>query len=266
MAARISHNTRSTRELSSRERLSQISHHFLSDDQPSAPPVESHTNRTMSDIPGKTAEQDKQPFILPILMSTQQKNYFPVYTLSEALLAHNKSSAVLLVEGELSSTNSSTVFKPHTDHGPTQYSANQNPLQHLLQQTGYQHKPDIYLIPVASISSPYVKLSQRLLVPVQASLEGIRSAYLHLKGLTAVNRDIAIGIILFTSDDPSWARRCYEKLATAARQFLGLAISSYGYLPDIAYPESLNPQQEINKQGLPHEMMEVADMILLDLE
>jgi len=107
MVARASHQADNARELSSRTRLSQISHHFLSDDQPSEQPAVT---------PDKTPGQNPQPLILPVLMNLQQDNCFPVYALSQALLTHKKSSAVLLVEGELSSSTCSTVFKPHGDN------------------------------------------------------------------------------------------------------------------------------------------------------
>jgi len=261
MVAKTSHHASTARE-----RLSHISHHFLSDDQPVASPVVTHTSRETAN---KLHEQVKQPYVLPILMGMQE-NYFPVYALSQALLAHKKSSAVLLVEGELSASSCCTVYKPSInnvqDQETSQGPSYQNPFQQLLEQTGQQHTPDICLIPVAGVTSPYVASSQRILVPVQASLVAIRNAYLHLKRLTGLKQDIAIGIIMLKTDDSAWAGRCFNKLATAAQTFLDMKITSYGYLPDMACPEPLTAQLMNNKQGLPHEMMQIADMILFDLE
>jgi hypothetical protein len=274
MAANISPDTSNARELSSRERLSRISHHFLSDDQPTTSTVETQTNNDSDNTVDKSPQYNKQPLVLPILMSLQQENNFPVYTLSQAMLAHNKSSAVLLVEGELSSSTRSMVFKSRhdhlhhndQDHESNPFSAHQEPIQKLLQQTGFQHAADVYLIPIANITSPYVKTSRKILIPVQASLDGIRMAYLQLKRLATLKQEVGVGIVILKTNDPSWAQRCFEKLASAALRFLNLTITSYGYLPDITYPEFLTPQLTNITQGLPHEMMEVAEMLLFDLE
>lgn len=260
MVAKLSHNAR---ERSSQRRLQEISHHFLSDDQPHISPDIAYPDTASNKVPDSIPAQDKQPYVLPILMGLQQENYFSVYALSQALLAHKKSSAVLLVEGELSAANYSTVFTSH-EHQTAQQATNQTSVQHLLQHTGYQHTPDVYLIPIASIASPYVKSAQRLIIPVQATLDGIRAAYLQLKRLAELKEDIAIGIIMLKSSDPAWARRCFDKLATAAQSFLELRITSFGYLPDMTYPELLPPLA--NTQTLPHEMMDVADMLLHDME
>jgi hypothetical protein len=247
---------------SSRERLSRISHHFLSDDESYTPPPVSQANIPM-ETSNKQPEENTQTFVLPILMSLQQEHYFPVYALSQALLAHKTSSAVLLVEGELTSSSCSTVFKPH---GSTPTTADQTSLQDLLQQTGYQHEPDVYLIPVAGVTSPYVATSRRLLIPAEASLNGVRSAYLQLKWLASLRQDLDIGLIMLNTDDPAWARRCFDKLATGARMFLDITITSYGYLPDMSSAESISTQLINNQQSLPHEMMGIADILQSDLE
>lgn len=196
-------------------------------------------------------------------MSLQQEHYFPVYALSQALLLHNTSSVVMLVEGELSASSCSTVFKPHEI---PQAEKAQTSLQHLLQQTGYQNDPDVYLIPVAGVTSPYVTASRRILIPTDASLNGVRSTYLLLKRLACLEQNLDIGIMMLKTDDPAWAQRCFDKLVAGAKAFLDITITSYGYLPDIAYPESLSPQLINSQKVLPHEMMRIADMLQSDLE
>jgi hypothetical protein len=69
-------------------------------------------------------------------------------------------------------------------------------------------------------------------VPAQAS--ELRSAYLRLKALARSDPMPRIGITLTGTDDPRKAARCFIKLALAARDFLGIEIVSYAYLPDAA--------------------------------
>lgn len=263
MVIKVSHNA-----VNSRKRLSRISHHFLSEDPSPAPSIHMDRNpNIISDlIPDPILDQNRQPFVLPVLMGSQQENPFPVYALSQALLSHKKSSAVLLVEGELTSIPSTTLFDVKNNASPdleaTQGTTNNHPFPHML-----QHNPDIYLIPVASIKSYYVASYERVLIPVPASAIGIRAAYIQLKWLAVENPEMTIGITITQTSDPDWARRCFEKLATAAQAFLDLNITSYGYLPEMEHTESLTPPpMKPHKERLPHEMIDVADLILLDLE
>ena len=248
----------STSANSSRERLARISHHFLSDEQPSASqdPGAMHKITHAYDT---TPVQNAQPYILPILMGLQQENKFPVYALSQALLSHKTSSAVMLVEGELSSA-SSTIFTPY------KAIPDQDPFNQLLQQTRYQHNPDIYLIPVAGVCSPYVTLTRRLLIPVEATLNGVRDAYLRIKRTSDSKQQLAIGIIFLKCNDPDWARRCFAKLADGTRSFLDITIASYGYLPERAFPWPFIQQLENDQNVLQHELIEIADMLKSDLE
>ena len=247
---------------SSRERLSQISHHFLSDDTPSVTPTATQTKTRSRAVTGKDRVNTVQAYMLPVLMNPHLEYHFPVYALSQALLGHKTSSAVILVEGETKSSTSSAVFTPHEHPGQAM---DQCLINDLLQQDR-QHGPDIYLVPVAAINLPCVITSRRVLIPVQASLNGIRSAYLQLKHLASVERDIDVGIIILDSQDPVWARRCFDKLASGARTFLDQPITSYGYLPDSIYPDTLHTRQLDYPQDIPSGIMDVADMILADLE
>ena len=261
MVLKVSHNA-----ASSRERLSRISHHFLSEDSTPAPALARYTTSYTNRSPNIIPDQNRQPFVLPVLMDPQQENHFPVYALSQALLAHKKSSAVLLVEGERTSSPCTTLFNikdgAPQDDGTTQGATKNHPFPHML-----QHTPDIYLIPIASIKSVYVASYQRVLMPVPASIIGIRTAYIQLKRLVDESREINAGITMTQTSDPDWARRCFEKLAAAAQAFLDLKITSYGCLPDMEHTGSLIPPlMAHHKGGLPHEMIDVDDLILLDLE
>lgn len=247
---------------SSRERLAQISHHFLSDDMPPVTLTATQTNTGSHAITGNDRGNPAQPYILPVLMNPLLEFHFPVYALSQALLGYKTSSAVILVEGETQSSTSSTVFTPHEHTGQA---IDQCLITELLQQ-GRQHGPDICLIPVAAINSPCVIASRRVLIPVQATLNGIRYAYLQLKRLASVGQNIDTGVFIVDCEDPAWARRCFDKLAAGAITFLDQTITSYGYLPDRIYPDKVHNLPLDYLQNIPSEIVETADMILADLE
>ena len=111
-----------------------------------------------------------------------------------------------------------------------------------------------------------VVTARRLLIPVEATLNGVRDAYLQLKRLAGLEQPIDVGVIILKSDDPEWARRCFVKLADGAQSFLTMTITSYGYLPDKTFPEMITPQWVNDPRVLPHELIEIADMFKSDLE
>ena len=104
------------------------------------------------------------------------------------------------------------------------------------------------------------------MITAAASLNGVRSAYLQLKRLASLEQNVDIGIIMLNTDDPAWARRCFDKLAAGARTFLDITLTSYGYMPDMPSTDSIIPQLINNQQSLPHEMMGIADIVQSDLE
>lgn len=68
-----------------------------------------------------------------------------------------------------------------------------------------------------------------ILVFATASLEGIRLAYMQIKQLSR-NPARRIGVLFGGAHDGDIARRCYERLASGAEQFLHLRLHMLGHL------------------------------------
>jgi len=68
-----------------------------------------------------------------------------------------------------------------------------------------------------------------ILVFATATLEGVRLAYTGIKKLSATPSR-RFGVLFSGADDGEFARRCQERLAEGARQFLGIRLHELGHL------------------------------------
>jgi hypothetical protein len=89
--------------------------------------------------------------------------------------------------------------------------------------------PDLMLI--ATCGGHEIAACDLALFAVPARADGLRSAYLRLKALARSDRRPPIGVTLTGADDCRAAARCFDRLAVAARDFLGIELASYSYLP-----------------------------------
>jgi hypothetical protein len=68
-----------------------------------------------------------------------------------------------------------------------------------------------------------------ILVFATANLEGVRMAYTGIKQLSATT-SCQFGVLFSGADDAELTNRCHERLASGARQFLGIDLHGLGHL------------------------------------
>jgi len=184
----------------SKHRLAQISHYFLSNENERLPAWEN------------TA-------VIPILLGLKSDDYV-VYELSHAFNCQKKDSCMVLnIENHLtisdrSSTPANTVTPTSTTHKEGEKIS----------------LPDYCLIPVSSPSTTLALRSDRLLIAVQTSLNGVRIAYEQLAFIASLDTDFTIHVIMLGAKTKPVARRFFSFLCDNTQSLLSLKLECGGYL------------------------------------
>jgi hypothetical protein len=211
----------------SKHRLTDISHHFLSNENERLPVW-------------------KNTFIIPVLLSSKNDDYI-VYELDRAFNQQHRSSMVLNVESSLNELGSLIPIMPASSSGSA------------ADDDSSQSIPDFCLIPVTSTSTTLALQSDRLIIAVYASLQGVRSAYNQLAFLTSLETDFNVIVIMLGAKTSQEAKRFYEFLCDSSESLLGLELECGGFL--LQGEDGIIPAEE-NEQDVATGMHGVAKGIL----
>lgn len=214
---------------SSKHRLSDISHHFLSNENERLPAW-------------------KSTFIIPVLLSSKNDDYI-VYELDKMFNRQKRSSMVLNIEASLNEMGSlSSIFPKNAAEDSVE-----EPDQSL---------PDFCLIPVTSPSSTLALQSDRLIVAVHSSLPGVRSAYNQLAFLASLETDFNVCVIMIGARSTTEAKRFFRFLCDSSESFLALELECGGFL--LQDSDGIVPTRD-EEQDVATSLQEVAQGILSDL-
>ena len=206
----------------SKHRLKDISHHFLSNENERLPVW-------------------KNTFIIPVLLSSKNDDYL-VYELDKAFNQQHRSSMVLNIEASLNEIGSLT---PIMSGSTTEDLSSDNSAQSI---------PDFCLIPVTSTSTTLALQSDRLIIAVHASLQGVRAAYNQLAFLASLETDFNVIVIMLGARTTREAKRYYEFLCDSSESLLALELECGGFLlqseDGITLPEDDEQDVATNMHGV----------------
>lgn len=208
--------------LKSRQRLSEISHHFLSDSE-SREPVWRNTQ------------------LVPILIGSKNHDYL-VYQLERAFNHQHRTSMVLNIEGRMD------PMRPFCQDISQYFSA------HALQadESG-RLLPDFCLVPVTSPATTLALRCEHLVLAMHASLPGLRIAYNQLSFLASLKTDFRVGIVVHGARTSAEGQRFYSFLRRNAKSLLAteIQVQSVGTI--------LNTDE--TKGGISHNIEKAANQI-----
>jgi len=228
-----------------RKRLANISHHFLSE-------------------VGAGSKSLSQPSLLPVLLLDGVDQIWVVHVLEHALKARSRSALVVYLNclmdrhqsqiKEPDDTTSITIPFSRRDDRIEGGSAKER----ILDTVTIDHPEIEYAFIVLTEEQMDAMASfECMLLPVPATLDGIRRAYCETKRLCRLGR-VNIGVVMLGATDSATARRCFDKLAVGALRFLGASLFYGGCLTAKTYAID----QAIEwAQGVT-EVSEIADFIL----
>ncbi|MBI5450519.1 MAG: hypothetical protein HY940_04090 [Gammaproteobacteria bacterium] len=229
-------------QLDSRQRLAQISHHFLD---------------------GAVRKPAATPFTVLVMNELPQQQQFPLQPLVRQLA--DRGHATLLIE-QMAGMDGQDSTVRYTLQRPARGAprpmdtclSTVSPLMQALGQSRYwPAAADIVMLPLATVMPSVLAHGNRILLPVSADREGLRGAYLQVKRLSAHIRPHSIGIAVINAHSRNDARQAFSRLAVAALSFLGIKLLSYGQLP--------NPQAT-HRPGRPGAgpLQDITDLLLAD--
>jgi len=258
----------------SKHRLSEISHHFLSDENERTP-VWQNTS------------------IIPVLLSSKHDDHI-VYELDRAfnrafnLSSHstthhsphhsphhnshhrshqkNGSSMVLNIESCLASKGISATF---LDKNSDTSIFEDKDLIDQEGRSGDSEMPDICLVPITSPSTTMALQNDRFIIVVHASLTGVRIAYEQLSFMASLNTDFTVCVIMLGARNMHEARRFFGFLCDSAQSLLTLNLECGGIILDNRninkHKQTTNDevaQQAMNNLGIATHLEGVAEGIL----
>ena len=222
-----------------RDRLAQISHHFLSDEE-------------VINKEGSEQAPTSDVYTLALLNMTNDDDELPVFLLSQQLAAHGYSAAILdnttgmkMVSSMIDSQQTGTVRDGLYHHT----------LDDVTRQL--DNKPyDVHFLLVDTPESSCLSSVNKVLVAASATPEGLRRAYISIKQLTSDHNEAQVGVTITGVTDVSRAEYCFNRLETAVHQFLGRNLLSYGYLQA---PSSISRQTKAQQPAqFSHTRSEIA--------
>jgi hypothetical protein len=215
--------------VASKHRLTDISHHFLSNENERLPAW-------------------KNTFIIPVLLSSKNDDYI-VYELDKMFNRQKRSSMVLNIEASLNEMGSLASLFPKNSEDPSAEAADQT-------------LPDFCLIPVTSTSSTLALQSDRLIIAVHSSLPGVRAAYNQLAFLASLETDFNVCVIMIGAKTTRDAKRFFRFLYDSSESFLALELECGGFLLEDS--EGIVPTKD-DDQDIATNLQDVAQGILSDL-
>lgn len=193
------------RRIMSRNRLAEISHHFLSEHNEADP-----------GRPGKQSSAWHNTQVIPVLLGNKSDDYI-VYELDRAFNRQHFDSMVLNIEGHINSAYSSPVSE--------KFSA-----QSLAKEDSEQVLPPYCLVPVTSPATTLALRSERLVITVHASLPGVRIAYNQLAFLASLNTRFHVCVVMFGARSHEHAQRFFDFLDNNAQSMLHINLVCGGHL------------------------------------
>jgi len=181
----------------SRDRLTDISHYFLSE-VGARPPIWQHTT------------------VIPLLLGSRHDDYV-VYALERAFEQQHRSCMVLNVENQ-PATAAAPALQPNTV-------APQDDAEHSL--------PELALVPLTSTGTTLALQCERILIAVDSSLSGVRRAYEQLAFLASLETDLTVGIIMVNARRTGDAERFFRFLCDSSQSLLELSLECAGFLLDV---------------------------------
>lgn len=190
----------------SRKRLKQISKHFLSERQPSP-------NKPVNTI------------FLPIFVENTSHKQASRHIIEA--LAVQYDCTLLNIDRELQKTESVYSAKSEDDM-----------LKRLNEMVSRQAQTSrLALVELNTHNIALIKHLRRIVIPVTATLEGIRKAYLIIKQLHKM-ADPEFSIVMLNTNNSRDSQMYFEKLAAGTLRFLDLHILYNGYIPNDTRPTS----------------------------
>lgn len=201
----------------SRKRLEQISRHFLSEIQP------------LSNKPPDTV-------FLPVFVESESHRQVPRH-ITEAMVAKfncallNLDRRLQRPEDKLDTESAGYGFNVPLTRKQDLDSAD-DMLERLQAMVSEQsQKAKLGLVALTRQHLELIKRLRRIIIPVSATLDGVRNAYLAIKQLHKMANP-EFSIVMLDTDSPSDSQVYFEKLAAGTLRFLGLHILYNGYIPD----------------------------------
>lgn len=198
--------------MNARERLSRISHHFLSEDE----------QRGATDAP--------LFFVAVPPVGTDEPHPLPLERLARELVRAGSSIAVQDADrAGISLMYPGGLLEEHPDQ--RRGNGDAGDIRRLLERGRAQRRPDIVLTTELPAAVDAVDFAVALIV-VPADVPQMRGAFLRLKELVA-SRDRAPmvpGVTVYGTQDPTRAECSFNKFAYAADHFMGVTVTSYGWL------------------------------------
>ncbi len=222
---------RSSKIMSTSQRLAGISQYFLSEPEPAST--------------GKQPELHKTQ-LLPILVDSELTQVF-VYALARALHARGLTALVLHVESTLRSAD------PRSSSLRSRLDSPAVLRRHLEAELGGSKLPPrVCLIPVANSRDPHLREYQQALIAVGASLPALKRSYLSIKQLAGDGAPTRIGVIIVGATSNQDAHRYSSRLAAAAMRFLGRAVTHIGGVitPETATADPADNLGEVSSNSL----------------
>jgi hypothetical protein len=200
--------------LPSRQRLDEISHHFLGD--------------SSAIISGR-----RVPFFLPILVDEEHHKNL-VLNLNNELIKKGASSCIVNANDIYTNLKNNGFFSDneHWSH-PFGDINNQNirnyahniTIKHILNH----QKEDIYLLPYTFSQSFLPVIFGKAVIIIASTLDEIRSAYGDIKNLNKYSVN-SIGTIMTYKNNPVTASLVFSKLNKGVKKFLNFDLHNSGYI------------------------------------
>lgn len=234
-----------------KDRLAQISHHFLSDDEVN--------DDKFSGDEGSEQATKNDVYALAFL-NTANDDELPVFLLSQQLAALGRSAVIL---DSSAAMNKVSFIRRNDDQ---QSRTVHHGLHHHSLEDGSRrlgNKPhDVHFLQVDTPESPCLSLVNKVLVTTPATPEGLQQTYHSIKQLTAHHDAVQIGVTITGTSDVTRAEEYFNKLANATHRFLERDLLSYGYLPappDIAGETTVAHTEQLSLNS--SEIATIAEII-----
>jgi len=188
-----------TGAIRSKHRLSEISHHFLSDENERLPAW-------------------KNTSTIPILLGSKHDDYI-VYELNRAFNQQKSTCMVLNIENRAPTSGMLSIF-PETIPSATSPKDDHEDMT----------MPELCLVPVTSPPTTLALQSDRFIIAVHASLSGVRIAYDQLAFMASLDTDFKVCVIMLEAKSIRDAKRFFGFLCDSAQSLLSLELECGGFL------------------------------------
>lgn len=231
----------------SRDRLARISHHFLSEIE--APTQDFDSIEILPVIFIQPNIDDQLIMQRLTLVLHQLGNRF--VTIREKEAQHEVRFYCSTPSSNLSSKSISNEQSIQVEY------------QEIINRAKNLGRPEFILLPDFSIKTSEVNSCRMVLIFVNAELNSLMQAYLEIKHLVIISKNLTFAITICNTDSFDHAYRCFSKLSSACQQFLSTTVSCPGYLPCYKSNQTfLNDSKNLFSKNI----IEIANYITLQLK